>query len=178
MADQFGMAKLMLGRCPSCYYNFRSLFCAMTCGPDHSRFLNVTSWGNSSMYPGRTTVESIDYYLADDFAERTVESCRLVFCFQYFVFICDCVIRRDVLYPGGNQHSLDTMCGRPYDQCTKQSFMQYLGVDNPAAPFPIHIILINDTSESDSFYNQTTFLCSESLVSQYENRTACGCLVN
>jgi hypothetical protein len=88
-------------------------------------------------------------------------------------------IFRDVLYPGGNQHSLDTMCGRPYDQCTKESFMQFLGVDNPASPFPIYIKLVNKTSESDNgYYNQTTFLCNEPVISRYENKTACGCLVN
>ena len=56
--------------------------------------------------------------------------------------------------------------------------MEYLGVDNPASPFPIYINLINDTTESESFYNQSTFLCSEPIVSQYENKTACACLVN
>ena len=85
---------------------------------------------------------------------------------------------RDVLYPGGNQHSLDSMCNRPYDQCTKEAFMRYLGVDNPQVPFPIYISFSNDTSESQSYYNQTTFLCSEPLVTQYENKSACGCLVS
>jgi Niemann-Pick C1 protein len=78
MANQFGMAKMMLGRCPSCYYNFRSLFCAMTCGTEHSRYLTVKDTGTSSLYPGRETVESIDYTLADDFAERILTSCRFV----------------------------------------------------------------------------------------------------
>jgi Niemann-Pick C1 protein len=78
MANQFGLAKLMLGRCPSCYYNFRSLFCAMTCSPDHSRFLTVEQTGNSST--GVETVEAINYNLADDFAQRLLDSCRLV-CF-------------------------------------------------------------------------------------------------
>ncbi|CAF4945080.1 unnamed protein product, partial [Rotaria socialis] len=61
----------------------------------------------STLHPGETTVEAINYTIADDFAERILTSCR------------------DVLYPGGNQHSLDSMCGRPYDQCTKEAFMQY-----------------------------------------------------
>ncbi|CAF1979480.1 unnamed protein product [Rotaria magnacalcarata] len=158
MANQFGMAKLMLGRCPSCYYNFRSLFCSMTCSPDHNRFLAITDYGTSTLYPGKTTVEAINYTIADDFAERILTSCR------------------DVLYPGGNQHSLDSMCGRPYDQCTKEAFMQYLGIDNPQVPFPIHILFSNNTSEAESYYNQTTFLCSEPILSRYENKTACGCL--
>jgi hypothetical protein len=78
MANQFGMAKLMLGRCPSCYYNFRSLFCAMTCSPDQSRFLTIKEMGNSSIYPDRETVESIYYDIAEDFAQRILDSCRLV----------------------------------------------------------------------------------------------------
>jgi len=69
------------------------------------------------------------------------------------------------------------MCGRPYDQCTKETFMAYLGVENPASPFPIYVHLMNDSSESDTYYNQTTFLCNEPIISQYENITACSCLV-
>ncbi|CAF4784883.1 unnamed protein product, partial [Rotaria socialis] len=75
MANQFGMAKLMLGRCPSCYYNFRSLFCSMTCSPDHNRFLTVIDYGTSTLHPGETTVEAINYTIADDFAERILTSC-------------------------------------------------------------------------------------------------------
>jgi Niemann-Pick C1 protein len=83
MANQFGMAKLMLGRCPSCYYNFRSLFCAMTCSPDQSRFLTIQETGTSLIYPGRETVEAINYTIADDFAERLLSSCRFVlFCLK------------------------------------------------------------------------------------------------
>ena len=76
MADQFGMAKLMLGRCPSCYYNFRSLFCAMTCSTVQTTFLSVKEYGNSTTDPGKTVVESIYYNLADDFAQRLLDSCR------------------------------------------------------------------------------------------------------
>ena len=84
----------------------------------------------------------------------------------------------DVLYPGGNQHSLDTMCGRPYDKCTKEALMRYLGVDNPAVPFPIYIELHNNTSEQETYYNQTTFSCDEPVITRYENKTACSCLVS
>ena len=178
MANQFGIAKLMLGRCPSCYYNFRSIFCYMTCGIDHSRFLTVTQTGNSSKYSNETTVEEIQYRMADDFGQRIVDSCRFV---SKFFFGSQCWFRfvsSDVLFPGGNQHSLDTMCNEPYDKCTKESFMKYLGVVNPQVPFPIYIEFINDTSDPSIYYNQTTFTCDQALVSRYENRSACACLVN
>ena len=78
MADQFGMAKMMLGRCPSCYYNFRSLFCGMTCSADHSRFLTIKETGTSPSQSGKETIEQIYYTMADDFAERILTSCRFV----------------------------------------------------------------------------------------------------
>jgi hypothetical protein len=86
MANQFGMAKMMLGRCPSCYYNFRSLFCAMTCSTDQSRFLTVKETGNSTLYPGQETVEAIYYNMADDFAQRILNSCRFVY---FYIFFCE-----------------------------------------------------------------------------------------
>ena len=55
--------------------------------------------------------------------------------------------------------------------------MRYLGVDNRAVPFPIYINLTNDTRASDSYFNQSTFQCNEAVRTQYENKTACGCLV-
>ena len=70
------------------------------------------------------------------------------------------------------------MCGRPYDQCTKEAFMEYLGVGNPATPFPIHINLTNDTRVPDSYFNQTTFLCNEGIETEYEETSPCSCLVN
>ena len=87
-------------------------------------------------------------------------------------------ISRDVLYPDGNQHSLDTMCGRPYDQCTNRAFMDYLGVNNPAVPITIYINLTTTPIGNYSYYNQSTFTCDEPIISRYENRTACGCLVS
>lgn len=35
----FKLAENFLGRCPTCFYNFRMNFCDMTCRPDQSRFL-------------------------------------------------------------------------------------------------------------------------------------------
>ena len=37
----FDQGKIFLGRCPTCYYNFRMNFCDMTCRPDQSKFLRA-----------------------------------------------------------------------------------------------------------------------------------------
>ena len=42
MQTQFVYPESMLGRCPSCLYNFKKNFCDLTCRADQSRFLNRT----------------------------------------------------------------------------------------------------------------------------------------
>ncbi len=84
---------------------------------------------------------------------------------------------RDVHYPGSDQHSLDSICGRPYDKCTKEAFVEYLGIENPAAPFPTYFILTNNTSQNN-YYNQSTFLCNEPVETPYEHQPICYRLVS
>lgn len=79
---------------------------------------------------------------------------------------------RDVHYPGGNQHSLDAICGRPYDKCTKEDLLRYLGVDNPAVPFPIYFELTNNTAQTN-YYNQSTFMCNEPVETSYDHQPMC-----
>ena len=50
----------------------------MTCSPDQSNFITPLRFGNSPLYPGVKSVEEIRYDMADDFAQRTLDSCRLV----------------------------------------------------------------------------------------------------
>lgn len=76
--DQMSTLKLVAERCPSCYYNFRSLFCSTTCHPQQSRFITVKEFGQSSKYPGKLTVKAIINEVADDFPQRIIDSCRSV----------------------------------------------------------------------------------------------------
>lgn len=48
----------------------------MACSPVQSRFLSIVAKGNSSQYPGRETVEQVNYTIADDFGDRILNSCR------------------------------------------------------------------------------------------------------
>ena len=41
LKSNFMMAGALLGRCPTCMYNFRKNFCDMTCRPDQSKFLKT-----------------------------------------------------------------------------------------------------------------------------------------
>ncbi|XP_062027066.1 uncharacterized protein LOC133743216 [Rosa rugosa] len=59
--------------CPACLRNFLNLFCELTCSPNQSLFINVTSVNkvNNNM-----TVGGIDYYISDAFGEGLYDSCK------------------------------------------------------------------------------------------------------
>ncbi|CAI9117104.1 OLC1v1018440C1 [Oldenlandia corymbosa var. corymbosa] len=59
--------------CPACLRNFLNLFCELSCSPNQSQFINVTSvvkMGNN------LTVGGIDFFITDDFGEGLFESCK------------------------------------------------------------------------------------------------------
>ncbi|XP_061372781.1 uncharacterized protein LOC133315219 [Gastrolobium bilobum] len=59
--------------CPACLRNFLNLFCELTCSPNQSLFINVTSVDKVG---GNLTVGGIDYFVTDAFGEGLYESCK------------------------------------------------------------------------------------------------------
>ncbi|XAR61542.1 hypothetical protein NMG60_11015995 [Bertholletia excelsa] len=59
--------------CPACLRNFLNLFCELTCSPNQSLFINVTSVAKVN---GNLTVDGIQYYITDTFGEALYESCK------------------------------------------------------------------------------------------------------
>ncbi|KAL0361852.1 UNVERIFIED_CONTAM: NPC intracellular cholesterol transporter 1 [Sesamum radiatum] len=50
--------------CPACLRNFLNLFCELTCSPNQSQFINVTSIAKVG---NNLTVDGIDFYITDTF---------------------------------------------------------------------------------------------------------------
>ncbi|KAI3843417.1 hypothetical protein MKX03_024311 [Papaver bracteatum] len=61
--------------CPACLRNFLNLFCELSCSPNQSQFINVTS---TAMVSSNMTVDGIDYYVTDAFGEELFNSCKEV----------------------------------------------------------------------------------------------------
>ncbi|EOY15280.1 Patched family protein isoform 17 [Theobroma cacao] len=59
--------------CPACLRNFLNLFCELSCSPNQSLFINVTS---VSKVKNNLTVDGIDFYITDAFGEGLYESCK------------------------------------------------------------------------------------------------------
>uniref|UniRef100_A0ACD5V3Y1 Uncharacterized protein n=1 Tax=Avena sativa TaxID=4498 RepID=A0ACD5V3Y1_AVESA len=61
--------------CPACLRNFLNLFCEMSCSPNQSLFVNVTS---VKQVNNSTTVDGIDYYITSNYGEELYNSCKEV----------------------------------------------------------------------------------------------------
>ncbi|KAL2538045.1 Patched family protein [Forsythia ovata] len=59
--------------CPACLRNFLNLFCELSCSPNQSQFINVTS---VSKVGNNLTVDGIDFYITETFGEELFESCK------------------------------------------------------------------------------------------------------
>ncbi|XP_019054366.1 PREDICTED: Niemann-Pick C1 protein-like isoform X2 [Nelumbo nucifera] len=59
--------------CPACLRNFLNLFCELSCSPNQSLFINVTS---VSKVNDSLTVDGIDFYVTDAFGEEMYNSCK------------------------------------------------------------------------------------------------------
>ncbi|OMO50471.1 Patched [Corchorus capsularis] len=59
--------------CPACLRNFLNLFCELSCSPNQSLFINVTT---VSKVKNNLTVDGIDFYITDAFGEGLYESCK------------------------------------------------------------------------------------------------------
>ncbi|KAK9271226.1 hypothetical protein L1049_026816 [Liquidambar formosana] len=59
--------------CPACLRNFLNLFCELTCSPNQSLFINVTSVSKVNQ---NLTVDGIDFYITDAFGEGLYDACK------------------------------------------------------------------------------------------------------
>ncbi|XP_048128326.1 NPC intracellular cholesterol transporter 1 isoform X2 [Rhodamnia argentea] len=63
---------LLVG-CPACLRNFLNLFCELSCSPNQSLFINVTS---VTEIDGNVAVDAIHFFVTDTFGERLYDSCK------------------------------------------------------------------------------------------------------
>jgi len=70
---QVQQAVPILVGCPACLRNFLNLFCELSCSPNQSLFINVTS---VSEVNGNITVDAIDFYATPTFGDGLYQACK------------------------------------------------------------------------------------------------------
>lgn len=154
-ADQLMLAMeqpaAFLSRCPSCFRNFRQLYCQMTCSVNQSDFLTVKQTSNSSMHPGQQQLDEVEWRVALGFANRLHDSCA------------------QVELPSAGTKSMTAMCGDFGDDCNSTNWLHYLGTKDPS-PFQVDF----------EFYSQDSPVCLDARTSKCnestpEGQAACAC---
>jgi len=97
LITQLQMPEGLIARCPSCFYNFRKVFCEFTCSPYQRYFLNVTEENredsNGNNPPHKQMVTVVDYFISQRFVDAAFDSCK------------------DVVFSPTNGYAMDTLCG-------------------------------------------------------------------
>lgn len=159
MVAQLSTPEQLLGRCPSCYYNFARLFFFMSCSPNQREFVRVTK--QAKVAEGNQVI-AMDYYSSLRYASEVYSSCI------------------EVQMPSAAQKVIPgAMCGKkPSTEgpefCSVHYFLKTIGA-NDTSPMGINFVL-DDASTDSSIVpnNNTVFKCSQALPN-YKN-FPCNCI--
>lgn len=152
LADQTQVARSLFARCPACFTNFMKHFCATTCSPDMSTFIEPvdSSDGTSKVEQCQlasnnetvTYLKSVIVYYNKDYGDRLFNSCS------------------NVAYPEQSGKVMDLLCGSK--NCNASKWLAFLGdpaLDYNKAPFLMkydstsHIARPNMTSLNLTLHN-------------------------
>lgn len=116
---QVQQAVPILVGCPACLRNFLNLFCELSCSPNQSLFINVTSI--SEVNNGNITVDAIDFYATQTFGDGLYQACK------------------DVKFGTMNTRAIDFVGG---GAANYQEWFAFLGqkvpLGFPGSPYSIH----------------------------------------
>ncbi|NXP82275.1 NPC1 protein, partial [Ramphastos sulfuratus] len=137
-----------LSRCPSCFYNLINLFCELTCSPNQSDFLNVTStipYYDPVLKENKSSITELQYFIGERFASAMYNACK------------------DVEAPSSNVKALGLLCGKDVKDCNATNWIEYMfSKDNGQAPFSIIPIFTDAPLHGMTPMNNATKGCNES----------------
>ncbi|GAB2289299.1 NPC intracellular cholesterol transporter 1 [Dionaea muscipula] len=127
--------------CPACLRNFLNLFCELSCSPDQSLFINVTS---IKKVDKNLTVDAIDFYVTEAFGQGLYGSCK------------------DVKFGTMNTLAIEFVAGGARNFTEWFSFLgRQAGLDEPGSPYAINFLSSIPESSGMTPMNDTSYLCSD-----------------
>ncbi|CAF1589955.1 unnamed protein product [Adineta ricciae] len=195
----------LIGRCPSCYYNFLRILCEMACSPDQDQFLwpletiNITRPSHNEQQVSEEHASRSDWALPDyedpeEDEEETkavtkvppkpIETVNVVSKLRYFLsekqaqeFIDSCWSVRINF-----QYAIDILCGSLNRACDVKKLFQYIGLKNTQSPIKIEFVFINDTYYDRELQRTfrssqaTMFACDQAVILPHVSRQKCTCM--
>ncbi|KAK6939083.1 Protein patched/dispatched [Dillenia turbinata] len=135
------MAIPFLVGCPACLRNFLNFFCELSCSPNQSLFINVTSVAKVG---NNLTVNGIDFYVTDAFGEGLFNSCK------------------DVKYGTMNTRAIDFIGNGAQNFKEWYAFIgKRADLGLPGSPYAINFPATLSQSSGMKPMNVTTYSCSD-----------------
>ncbi|WOG97708.1 hypothetical protein DCAR_0417049 [Daucus carota subsp. sativus] len=158
LRSQVQQAVPFLVGCPACLRNFLNLFCELTCSPNQSLFINVTS---ISKVKNNSTVDGIDFYVDDAFGKGLFESCK------------------DVKFGSMNTLAMDFIGAGAKNFKELYAFLgRKANLNAPGSPYAINFRSAVDESSAMELMNVTTYTCSDTSLGcscgDCESSTVCS----
>jgi Niemann-Pick C1 protein len=148
-------AQQMMARCPSCWKNFRELYCQMTCSASNSMFIDPVNFSAD-----KKALTAIDYNVDKAFRDGLYNSCK------------------DVIFPSSNQKIMNFLCGTSADNCDPLKFLRFMGnpTINGVSPFLIQYPVSPKEKDIVPMYVKVV-LCNDTVLDPYTNATSdpCSC---
>ncbi|CAD5196507.1 unnamed protein product [Musa acuminata subsp. malaccensis] len=148
-ADQFDTLRgqvqqaipLLVG-CPACLRNFLNLFCELSCSPNQSLFINVTSIKKVN---GTLAVDAIDFFVTHYFGEQLFNSCK------------------DVKFGSMNTRAMDFVGAGAHNYADWLAFLgRRANLDVPGSPYAITFRSNISDSTGMKPMNTTVYSCGDS----------------
>ncbi|KAJ6830561.1 Niemann-Pick C1 protein-like isoform X1 [Iris pallida] len=147
-ADQFDTLRQQVQQaipflvgCPACLRNFLNLFCELSCSPDQSLFINVTSISQGN---NNTTVNGIDFYITGAYAEQLYNSCK------------------DVKFGTMNTRAMDFIGAGAQSSKGWLAFIgRQAGISEPGSPYAIEFRSNVSDSSGMKPMNVTVYSCGD-----------------
>lgn len=155
-ADKMSLVKSFVGRCPSCFRSFISLFCDLMCHSNQSTFMEVTSVKQN--FKNVSYINGIRVYTNEEYLNGTFEACK------------------QILMPSTGQLVMDLFCGSwGALKCTAKRWYEYMGTmeNNEHIPFQTDYATNTDSNAKYILWKPPFYKCSE--VAKYAN-TTCSCI--
>ncbi|XP_020589386.1 Niemann-Pick C1 protein-like isoform X2 [Phalaenopsis equestris] len=142
--DQVQQAVPLLVGCPACLRNFLNFFCELSCSPNQSLFINVTS---ATQVNNTMTVNGIDYFITNTYGEEFYDSCK------------------DVKFGSMNTRVMDFIGAGAENY---EDFLSFLGrqaaLNSPGSPYKIDFKTNAPLSSGMKPLNSTIYSCGDSLL--------------
>lgn len=131
LATQMKVPEGLFGRCPACYRNFLDHFCATTCDPDQSLWMDpepYLDYGKATNGSNVWYMKAVDLYVTEEYVENLYDSCA------------------NVQYPAASTKVINVMCGGS-GSCNAHKWINYLASpnENHNSPFPMCYYYGNST---------------------------------